>query len=59
MHEGLHCKVEPDLYTTVTEAAFDRLLKNGVACDIPRDEGAVMKHPTTRWEKTWRKRNNE
>ena len=27
--------------------------------DIPRAEGAGMKHLTTRWEKTRRKRNNE
>ena len=33
--------------------------KNGVVRDIPRAEGAGMKHLTTRWEKTWRKRNNE
>ena len=59
MFEGLHCKVEPDLDTTATEAASDRLLENGVVRDTPRDEGAGMKHLTTRWEKTWRKRNNE
>ena len=57
--EGLHCKVEPDLDMTATEAALDRLLENGVVLDIPRDEGVGMKHLTTRWEKTWRKRNNE
>ena len=45
MYEGLHCKVEPDLETTATEAALDRLLENGVVLDIPRDEGAGMKHP--------------
>ena len=59
MFEGLHCKVEPDLDTTNTEAALDRLLENGVVRDIPRDEGAGMKLLTTRWEKPWRKRNNE
>ena len=26
MFEGPHCKVEPDVDTTATEAAFDRLL---------------------------------
>ena len=51
MFEGLHCKVEPDVGTTA--------LANGVVRDIPRDVGAVMKHSTTRWEKTWKKRNNE
>ena len=51
MYEGLHRKVEPDLDTTATEAALDRLLEYGVVCDIPRDEGAGMKHPTTSWEK--------
>ena len=56
--EGLPCKVEPDLDVTNTEAALDRLLENGVVRDIPRDEGAGMKHLTTRCEKTWRKRNN-
>ena len=59
MYEGLHCKVEPDLDTTATEAAWDRLLDNRVVCDNPRDEGTGMKHLTTRWEETWRKRNNE
>ena len=59
MYEGLHCKVEPDLDTTATEAAWDRLLDNRVVCDNPRDEGTGMKHLTTRWEKTRRKRNNE
>ena len=59
MYEGLQCKVEPALDTTATEAALDRLLQNGVVLDIPRDEGVGMKHLTTRWEKTWRKRNNE
>ena len=59
MYEGLHCKVEPDLDTTAREAALNRLLENGVVRDIPRDEGAGMKHLTTRWEKTWRKRNSE
>ena len=59
MCEGLHCKVESDLDTVNTEAALDRFLENGVVRDIPRDEGAGMKHVTTRWEKTWRKRNNE
>ena len=54
----LHCKVEPDLDVINTEAALDRLLENGVVRDIPRNEGAGMKHLTTRWEKTWRKRNN-
>ena len=49
------CKVEPDLDTIDTEAALDRLLENGVVRDIPRAEGAGMKHLTTRWEKTWRK----
>ena len=58
MFEGLHCKVEPDLENN-TEAALDRLLVNGVVRDIPRAEGAGMKHLTTRWEKTCRKRNNE
>ena len=59
MFEGLHCKVEPDLDTVNAEAALDRLLENGVVRDIPRAEGAGMKHLTNRWEKTWRKRNNE
>ena len=59
MYEGLHCKVEPDLDTTATKAALDRLLQNGVVLEIPRDEGVGMKHVTSRWEKTWRKRNNE
>ena len=59
IYEGAHCKVEPDLDTTATEAALDRLLENGVVLDIPRDEGVDMRHLTTRWEKTWRKRNNE
>ena len=49
--------VEPDLDTTAIEAALDRLLEYGVVCDIPRDEGAGMKHPTTRWEKTCLKPN--
>ena len=53
------CKVEPDLDTINTEAALERLLENGVVRDIPRAEGAGMKHLTTRWEKTWRKRNNK
>ena len=44
MFEGLHCKVEPDLDTTNTEAALDRLLENGVVRD---------------GRKTWKKRNNE
>ena len=57
MFQGLHCKVEPDLDTINTEAALDRLLENGVVRDIPRAEGAGMKHLTTRWEKSWRKRN--
>ena len=47
-HERLHCKVDPDLDTTATEAALDPLLENGVECDIPRDEGTGMKHLTTR-----------
>ena len=51
--------MELDLDTTATEAALDRLLENGVVLDIPRDEGIGMKHLTTRWEKTWRKRNDE
>ena len=55
--EGFHCKVEPDLDVINTEAALDRLLENEVVCDIPRDEGAGMKDMTTRWEKTWKKRN--
>ena len=59
MFDGLHCKVEPDLDTINTEAARDRLMENGVVREIPRAEGAGMKHLTTRWEKTWRKRNNE
>ena len=59
MFEGLHCKVEPDLDVINTEAALDRTLENGVARDIPGDEGAGMKHLITRCEKTWRKRNNE
>ena len=59
MFEGLHYKVEPDLDTINTEAALDRLLENGVVRDIPRAEGAGMKQLSTRWEKTWRKRNNE
>ena len=46
-------------YIARSEAALDRLLENGVVCDSPRDEGAGMEHLTTRWEKTWRKRNNE
>ena len=45
-------KVEPDLDVINTEAALDRFLENGVVRDIPRDEGAGMKHLTTRWEKT-------
>ena len=49
MFEVLHCKVEPDLDTINTEAALDRLLENGVVRDIPRAEGAGMKHLTTRW----------
>ena len=53
------CLREPDVDVINTEAALDRLLENGVVRDIPRDEGAGMKHLTTRWEKTWRKRNNE
>ena len=53
MFEGLHCKVEPDLDTIDTEAALDRLLEHGVVRDIPRAEGAGMKHLTTRCEKTW------
>ena len=57
MFEGLHCKVEPDLDVINTEAALDRLLENGFVRDIPRDEGAGKKLLTTRWEKTWRKRN--
>ena len=52
MFEGLHCKVEPDLDVINSEAALDRLLENGVVRDIPRDEGAGMKHLTTKWEKT-------
>ena len=56
MFEGLHCKVEPDLDMISAEAALDRLLENRVVRDIPRAEGAGMKHLTTRWEKTWRKR---
>ena len=32
--------MEPDLDTTATGAALDRLLENGVVRDIPRDEGA-------------------
>ena len=51
MFEGLHCKVEPDLDTINTDAPLDRLLENGVVRDIPRAEGAGMKHLTTRWEK--------
>ena len=47
MFEGLHCKVEPDLDMINTEAALDRLLENEVVRDIPRDEGAGMKHLTT------------
>ena len=34
MFEGLHCKVEPDLDVTNTEAVSDRLLENGVVRDI-------------------------
>ena len=30
IYEALHCNVEPDLDTTATEAALDRLLDNGV-----------------------------
>ena len=59
MFEGLHCKVEPNLDVTNTEAALDRLLEKGVARDIPRDEGAGMKHLTTRWEQAWTKRNKK
>ena len=59
MFEGLQFSVEPDLDVINTEAALDRLLENGVVWDIPRDEGAGMKHLTTRWEKTWKKRINE
>ena len=59
MLEGLHCKAEPDLDVINTEAALDRFLDNGVVRDIQRDEGARTKHLTTRWEKTWRRRNNE
>ena len=55
IYEGLHCKVEPDLDTTATEAALDRLLENGVVLDIPRDEGIGMKQLTTRREKTLEK----
>ena len=44
MSEGLQCKVEPDLDTINTEAALDRLLENGVVRDIPRAQGAGMKH---------------
>ena len=51
MFEGLHCKMEPDLDVINTEAALDRLLENEVVRDIPRDEGAGMKHLTTRWRK--------
>ena len=47
MFEGLDCK--PDLDTINTEAALDRLLENGVVQNIPRAEGAGMKHLTTRW----------
>ena len=46
MFEGLHCKVEPDLDTTNTEAALDRLLENEVVRDIPRAEGAGMSGST-------------
>ena len=59
MFKGLHCKVEADVDTMATEAALDRLLANGVVRDIRRDDGAGMKQLTPRWEKTWRKRNNE
>ena len=45
MYEGLHCKVDLDLDTTATEAALDRLLENGVVCDIPRD-GTFILHWT-------------
>ena len=48
MFERLHCRVEPDLDTINTEAALDRLLENEVVRDIPRAEGAGMKHLTTR-----------
>ena len=51
--------IVPDLDTINCEAALDRLLENGVVRDIPRAEGEGMKQLTTRWEKTWRKRNNE
>ena len=56
--EGLHCKVEPDVDTTATEAALDRLLANGVVRDLPRDEGAgeAFDHQVG---ETWRKRNSE
>ena len=51
--------VETDLDVINTEAALDRLLGNGVVRDILRNDGGGMKHLTTRWEKTWRRRNNE
>ena len=44
LFEGLHNKVEPDVDTAATEAALDRLLANGVVRDVPREDGAGMKH---------------
>ena len=52
-------RVEPDLDVINTEAALDRLLENDVVRDLPRDEGAGVKHLTTKWEKNLKKRNNE
>ena len=46
--EQIYCKVAPDLDMTNSEAALAHLLENGVVRDIPRDEGAGMKHLTTR-----------
>ena len=45
--------------SAATEAALDRLLANGVVRDILRADGAGMKHLATRWERGWRKRNDE
>ena len=44
LFEGLHNKVGPDVDTAATEAALDRLVAHGVVRDIPRGDGAGMKH---------------
>ena len=60
MYEGLHCKVEHRSgIRRPLRRRWVACWKMGVVRDIPRDEGAGTKHLTTRWEKTWRKRNNE